>query len=82
MQADLQATSSKCSALAQENSLLRERTSPAAVSSPVDDALTEQARSCPSTSFKIWTKALVHNLAQVARVVHITGRQHNACECG
>ncbi|KAK9843503.1 hypothetical protein WJX81_006267 [Elliptochloris bilobata] len=42
VQAKLQATSSKCTALAQENSLLRERTSPAAASPPVDDALTEQ----------------------------------------
>ena len=43
MQAKLRATSSKCTELAQENSLLRERTSPAAASPPVEDALAEQA---------------------------------------
>ena len=43
VQAKLRATSSKCTELAQENSLLRKRTSPAAASPPVEDALTEQA---------------------------------------
>lgn len=43
VQAKLRATSSKCTELAQENSLLRERTSPAAGSPPIEDALTEQA---------------------------------------
>ena len=43
MQAKLRTTSSKCTKLAQENSLLRECTSPAAASPPVEDALTEQA---------------------------------------
>ncbi len=51
VQAALHAASSKCSALAQENDLLRERSSPATAAASEDDALTEQVGSsalrCP-----------------------------------
>ncbi len=67
VQAALHAASSKCSALAQENDLLRERSSPATAAAPEDDALTEQVgvsalrcpgqctRGQPASMFKTFT---------------------------